>query len=392
MTLPMRLVVLSHKPCWHSRGSASGYATDGGFPFQMKALSELFTATTVIVPCSVEAEMPGLLPLVGHNLLVEPLTPVGGRGLGRKLRLPLWLVRNGATMLRRIWAADAVHAPIPGDVGTLGMLLAFALRKPLFVRHCGNWFVQRTTAEYFWKWFMERFAGGKQVMLATGGSSQPASLKNHAINWIFSTTLTERELQSCAIRRDPPDGDRLRLIIACRQDPEKGTGVVIEALPQILKGYPKAALDVVGDGPALIEFKRMAARLGVSDAVTFHGKVDHESVLRLMQRAHVFCYPTAASEGFPKVVLEALACGLPVITTHVSVLPQLIGTGCGILIDEPSSKSLAAALETLLSDNDAYRDMSAKAVQTARQYSVERWRDTIGNLLQRAWKPAHSDV
>ena len=49
------------------------------------------------------------------------------------------------------------------------MLFAFVLRKPLFVRHCGNWFVQTTAAEHFWKWFMVRFAGGRNVMIATGG-------------------------------------------------------------------------------------------------------------------------------------------------------------------------------------------------------------------------------
>ena len=383
----MRLAVFSHKVCWTSASSPSGYVTDGGFPFQMSALSELFDKTTLVIPCSRGEEPTGVSPVSGRHLSVRPLTLPRGRGLWRKLFLPAWFLRNGAVIVREVLRADAVHAPIPGDIGTIGMLLAFILRKPLFVRHCGNWLVEKTVAEQFWKWFMERFAGGKQVMLATGGSLQSPSERNSAIRWIFSTALTENQLQSCQIRRERPAKNALRLIIACRQDVEKGAGVVIESLPLIFRSFPGAHLDVVGDGLALPEFKKQASSLGVEEFVTFHGRVDHKLVLKLLQRADVFCYPTAASEGFPKIVLEALACGLPVITTRVSVLPQLINTGCGVLLNERTPSALADALESILLDADVYRTTSDRASETAREYSLERWRDTVGELLRAAWSP-----
>jgi hypothetical protein len=389
----MRLVVFSHKLCWLSAASPSGYATDGGFPFQMKALSELFAETTLVLPCSAaEAQAEGVLPLAGHNLAVKALSEPTGRGLKRKLRLPFWFLRHSLGMIGEIRRADAVHAPIPGDIGTIGMVLALLLRKPLFVRHCGNWFLPKTAAEHFWKWFMERFAGGRQVMLATGGAAQPPSGRNAAIRWIFSTTLSEGELRSCLVQRELPAEDELRLMIACRQDREKGAGVVIDSLPLILKQFPQAHLDIVGDGLALSEFKARVQALKLNHAVTFHGKVNHPTVLRLLQKADLFCYPTAASEGFPKIVLEALACGLPVITTPVSVLPQLMNQGCGVLLEERSPEALAAAVEKIISDKETYRLMSAQARETAAEYSLERWRDTIGEMLRAAWQPVQSNV
>jgi len=383
----VKLVVVSHKHCWSTQASPSGYATDGGFPFQMTALSELFDKTTLVVPCSSSGETQGLTSLSGRNLSVTPLTLPWGRGLRRKLLLPAWFVRNGAVIAREIVRADAVHAPIPGDIGTIGMLLAFLLRKRLFVRHCGNWLVEKTIAEQFWKWFMERFAGGRQVMLATGGALRAPSERNAAIRWIFSTSLTKTQLEACQTPRVRPANDSVRLIIACRQDLEKGAGVVIESLPLIMRSFAGARLDVVGDGQALAELKTLATALDVSDRVTFHGKVDHKTVLQMLQKADVFCYPTAASEGFPKIVLEALACGLPVITTRVSVLPQLIDTGCGVLLDERTPQALATAVQNILSDDNGYRMKSVRALETARQYSLERWRDTIGELLREAWSP-----
>jgi glycosyltransferase involved in cell wall biosynthesis len=358
----------------------------------MRSLSELFDTTSLVVPCSSSRKQTGEILLAGNNLSVAPLTPLLGKGVWRKIMLPLWMAKNSRLLIKELWKADAVHAAIPGDVGTIGLLLAVILRKPLFVRHCGNWFVQQTTAERFWKLLMERLAGGKKVMLATGGALEPPSKRNQAIGWIFATTLTEQELRNCLTKRDHSPGEPVRLIIVCRQERAKGTGVVIRSLPLIMKDFPRLTLDVVGDGCALDEFRLTASELGVLDRIAFHGKVDHHTVLQLLRQAHIFCYPTRASEGFPKVVLEALACGLPVITTRVSVLPQLLGNGSGILIEETTPAAVADAVLGLLARPDHYRAMSRRAVETARQYSLERWRDTIGELLHRAWGAIRTDA
>jgi hypothetical protein len=357
----------------------------------MRALSQLFQATRVVVPCTRSGTRVGEIPLTGQNLTIVPLTLPLGVGLRRKLALPFWIFRNGATLLREAIEAQSVHAVIPGDIGTLGMLLAWALQKPLLVRHCGNWFVQRTTAERFWRWFIERFAGGRNVMLVTGGGPSGPSSRNEHVHWVFSTSLTAAELVAWACVRDGAPQDGPRLITVARQDPEKGTEVVIRSLPLILDDYPDAKLHVVGDGPVLGAMRRLAAALGVERRVIFHGQLDHDQVLCQLRAAHLFCQ-TSASEGFPKAVLEALACGLPAITTRVSVLPQLLATGCGLLLEETSPEAVARAVRVCLRDPLRYRTMSERAVRTARDYSLERWRDMIGGFVHPAWGPLVDDA
>lgn len=385
----MRVVVFSHKPCWTSSSSPSGYATDGGFPYQMKALSELFDATTLVVPCSTGASgggpRAGEIPLQGHRLTILPATPTSGVGLQRKLHYPLWLLRNSVTIARAIRSADAVHAPIPGDVGTIGMLLGVLLRKPLFVRHCGNWLAPRTSAEHFWRWFIERYAGGRNVMLATGGTGSPPSQRNPNVRWIFSTSMSLDELQAGSPRQAPGPDTPVRLITVCRQEREKGTDTLIASLPSLRERLPAVMLDVVGDGGYLTTLRQQAESLGVTERVVFHGTQDHDAVLALLRAANLFVYPTRASEGFPKVVLEALACGLPVVTTRVSVLPQLIGEGGGVLLDEATPVAVADAVVNALADPRRFALMSTRAVETAGQFSLERWRDTIGLALRTAW-------
>lgn len=386
----MKLTVVSHKLVWPSASSPSGYATDGGFPFQMQALAELFEQTTLVVPCLLHGKQAGEVPLIGNHLRIIPLSVPSGQGWRRKLAVVPWLVVNGPTLWRQIQQADGIHTPIPSDIGTMGLLLALILGKPLFVRHCGNWLVQTTVAERFWKGLMECSAGGRNVMLATGGSELPPSTRNAHIQWIFSTSLRQTELQRYARPRQFPTMPRL--ITVCRQEPLKGTDMVIRCLAQLRPRFPGMHLDVVGDGMALPWLQQLADELNVADSVTFHGKVTHDRVMFLLQQADLFTFPTTSSEGFPKSVHEALASGVPVIATRVSVLPQLLSQGAGQLLDEATLQALVQAVQFCLSDAHRYETMSIQALRTAQLYSLEGWRDQIGQLLRLTWGPLKPDT
>lgn len=376
--------MISHKRCWAISERSSAYATDGGFPFQIRALSELFDSTVLLVPRSPAPSRTGGIPLNGRNLSIVPLTVPPPAGPSRSIAFPLWVLRNGPTLIREIRKADAIHALIPGDVGTIGMILAVAMGKRLAVRHCGNWLVQETRAEVFWGWFMTRFAGGRNVMLATGGAADPPSWQNPAVRWTFATTLTQHELAVCRAARQPSKRAG-RLIMVCRQERRKGTAMAIESLSLILQDLPGATLDVVGAGTQLESLKDLATRLGLIDRVRFHGQVDHARVLDLLTQSDLLCYPTTCPEGFPKAVLEALACGVPVITSPVSVLPSIVRRGCGVLLDEVTPLALARAVRETLLDERRYHEMSERAMQIAAEYSLERWQASVGGLLRKAW-------
>ncbi len=383
----MKLVVFSHKACWACAGSPTGYATDGGFPFQMKAISELFDETVLLLPCYPRDCAKGEIALTGQNLRVVPLTSRRGTGLYSKPSFLPWLLCNSGTILRELRRADGVHAPIPGDVGTVGMLGAWLFQKPLLVRHCGNWLRPVTVAEKFWFWFMETFAGGHNVMLATGGAAELPSQKNSNVHWIFSSSLTQKELRVYAQDRSYPTDGLLRLIHVARQEGAKGAATIIQCLPLLSRRFPQVSLEIVGEGSGIPEFKKLTANNGVAGRVRFSGKLNHEQVMERLQEAHLFVFPTTSSDGFPKAVLEALAVGLPVVATKVSVLPQLLCNGCGRLVDNATPESVARGIEQALSNSAEYEAMSHKATETAQRYSLEAWRDQIGKLLTEAWGP-----
>jgi hypothetical protein len=126
-----RLVVVSHKPCWQSGASPSGFATRGGFPLQMAALAELFDETVICVPVGEAPAAGEESPLIGPGLRVLALDPLPPAGLRRRLRTLTWTPANAIRVAREVRRAAVVHAPVPSDVGSLPLVLAPVLRRHL---------------------------------------------------------------------------------------------------------------------------------------------------------------------------------------------------------------------------------------------------------------------
>lgn len=126
------------------------------------------------------------------------------------------------------------------------------------------------------------------------------------------------------------------------------------------KGYSFRCV-VVGEGPERGRLEEMIRILDLPDAVSLPGECSQEELLRYYQRATVFALPCCVlqdgdRDGIPNVLLEAMAVGLPVVSTPVSGIPELIGNGdSGLLVPERDEGALASALELLIQD-DALRD------------------------------------
>lgn len=385
----MKLLFVSHKESWPDTNSPSGYSTNGGFPFQMQAISQLFDETQLLIT-QPDVTAPGnLIPLQGKALRVKTLTSPGG-GRWHKLKLIPWVLKHLIAIWREMSNADAVHAAVPGDVGSIGMAVALLQRKRLFVRHCGTFGEPVTTSDRILLWLLERIASDKRIVFATGGSDLPPSNKNPHISWIFSTTLTQAELEQTHPASPWIPDLPLRLITVCRLEVGKNVQAILQSLPKIRATIPKAHLDVLGDGEYRSALEKLATELGLADAVTFHGNVNHASVMDQLSHSHLFVFPTNVKEGFPKAVLEALACGLPVVATGVSVIPKLLKNGCGILLDDTSAPSVATAILNLLAQPEKLPQMGRLAREAAQGYTLEAWGETIGARLREAWGPLKS--
>jgi teichuronic acid biosynthesis glycosyltransferase TuaC len=131
--------------------------------------------------------------------------------------------------------------------------------------------------------------------------------------------------------------------------PVKGIEYLIKAFHKI--GGTDHILVLVGDGFLEEELKSQALRLGISEKVYFAGKQSHPEIPIWLNACDVFCLPSL-NEGCPNVVLEALACGTPVVASSVGGIPEMIKTECeGILVDPGDSAQLYLGLKKALDEN-----------------------------------------
>jgi len=136
----------------------------------------------------------------------------------------------------------------------------------------------------------------------------------------------------------------VRLLYVGRLDRIKGVDLLIEALLE-LQTDRQYRLDVVGTGALESEHRSLCEEYGLTDVVTFHGW--QEDIEPYYERADIFVLPSR-SEGQPTVVLEAQAAGVPVVSTDVGCVDELIGAGAIVTVRTP--EQFAACVRTLLEE------------------------------------------
>jgi glycosyltransferase involved in cell wall biosynthesis len=139
-----------------------------------------------------------------------------------------------------------------------------------------------------------------------------------------------------------PDRPFVFLCVA-RLSPEKGHALLIEAFAEAFCGNPKARLRLVGDGPVLASLEALSAGLGVAAQVEFVGTLPAERVRVEMEAADAFVLASNA-ETFGVVVIEALACGLPVVSTASGGPDHLVDAINGELVPRADKPALRDAL------------------------------------------------
>jgi 1,2-diacylglycerol 3-alpha-glucosyltransferase len=162
-----------------------------------------------------------------------------------------------------------------------------------------------------------------------------------------------------------------KILHAGRLGFEKNVDIVIKAFARLGQKRPEATLTIVGDGPAKEKLVMLAKELMVEKKVKFLGMVDRKR-LPGIYREHQLFMTASTMETQGLVVLEAMACGLPVVAVHSYALPELVKNGVnGFLVRSGDDKAMAARLEWILADKKTAGKMSKKAVETAEQYDLK---------------------
>lgn len=129
--------------------------------------------------------------------------------------------------------------------------------------------------------------------------------------------------------------------------PVKGIENLIYALKILVGMFSDVELDIVGEGFLEKPLKLLVDKNGLQQRVKFLGVLEPEAVAALLKSVNVLCLPSY-SEGMPNVIVEAFACGIPVVATNVGGIPELVNADMGILVEPGSVESLVNGLKMAL--------------------------------------------
>jgi glycosyltransferase involved in cell wall biosynthesis len=174
----------------------------------------------------------------------------------------------------------------------------------------------------------------------------------------------------------PADGRIIGIVATLRS--WKGHRFLISALHD-----PRLAgvcLVIVGDGPQGAALREQAAAEGLAQRVVFAGQ--QEDVARWLQVFDAFALPSTGHEGVPQALIQAMACGLPIVTTAVGAIPELVRDGeSGLVVPPGEVPALAAAIARLLGDPALCARLAANARATAARHGDQVMVDAMEAVL-----------
>lgn len=172
-----------------------------------------------------------------------------------------------------------------------------------------------------------------------------------------------------------------RLIVTRSLEEIYNVACVIRTFARVRARYPEATLAVVGDGGERRMLENLARELGVASAIVFHGRVDHAGIQALYD-ANDISVNASNVDNLPGTILEAFACGLPVVSTRAGGIPYMVADGVtGLLVDLDDDEALAARVLDLLENPDLAQRLIANARKECEKYTAVRVREILEPLL-----------
>lgn len=164
-------------------------------------------------------------------------------------------------------------------------------------------------------------------------------------------------------------------------EPRKNLSRLLEAFQPLLTNWPDLKLVLIGKKGWLYEsfFQRLQA-LGLEERVIFPGYVAEADLPAFYQLAEVFVFPSL-SEGFGLPPLEAMACGVPVVSSISSSLPEVVGEA-GLLVDPTDAAALHQALRRVLADRELQAELKRRGLVQAQKFSWQRAVDELEEVYQ----------
>lgn len=335
-----------------------------------------------------------------YDVLAPTGAPVSGPGatflrLGNYRGAKLF-VRQLPGLLRSLWrlsgSSDPVLAYLPGTLPIIFGFMRLARGRRLYSLMVADPADQlqkgalqhplRRVARFTFIWsvrFILRHSSG--AMYVTKHYLQqkyPVSKgKQFATSDVF---IREEELATARSPSDFEHSPKILTYVAMMAQDYKGHDDLIRALRIARESGADVRLKLIGDGPLRPKIEAMAKDEGIADLVEFKGKVAHGHDMTHELDASDLFVMTSRAEGLPRAMVEAMARGVPAISTNVGGVPELISAECIVAPNDPGA--FANKINEVIADADRLSLLSSQNVAAAKDYTSEK----VDQRIQRFYR------
>ncbi|MFN7974911.1 MAG: glycosyltransferase [Acidobacteriota bacterium] len=369
-----------------------GYWTYGGFGAYLRAILPYFGRVLLVAHVAPGGPEPGYYPIAHPKLEVVALPPTRSE-VGVMAAIPR-MAHIARQVVREV---DVVHARMPDYTGIIGALAARRQGVPCFHQIVADWCEEARRINPWKKaglgvalkahlsvydWVERRTCRG-QLVFAQGQSCHAKHARLADAHLVVSAAHHAADLVSPAEKftRRP-----FQLLNVARLNSVKNQGLLLRVLRDLHGAGGDWRLTLVGAGPHRSRLQRETVALGLADRVTFAGMVEPGPALwRYYDAADVFVLPSR-SEGTPKVVLEAMTRGLPVVAANVSGVPTLVAhERTGLLFEDNNPDSLLNAIQRYEREPVLRQKVALAGSAFAREHTVEAETERMMRTVFARW-------
>ena len=378
----IRLLVVSHTPHYRQGDEIVGW---GATVRELDYLARAFDELVHIAPLRFQEPPASSLPYTSGRVRLVPVAPAGGRRLRDKVgilpNIPAWL----HAIRTHLPEADVVHVRCPANISMIAAVyLALVPHPPCWIKYAGNWRPEKRDAwsSRFQRWWLNK---GLHRGLATINGRWPGQ-PSHVYSFL-NPSLTMEEIESArgaAINKklETP----IRLIFVGRVETAKGVGRSLRILRGLLDRSVQAKLAIVGDGPERPAFESQARSMQLEDHVIFHGWVPHHALPPMYQTSHFILHPSTASEGWPKVLSEAMAYRNVCVTSNISSIPQILeDIGGGVTLPPDDIREHVEAIVSYVKNPAQWHQAAESGQKAAKRFTYEYYLEQLDNMFHQAW-------
>ncbi len=191
-----------------------------------------------------------------------------------------------------------------------------------------------------------------------------------------------------------PKNNRIRIVTIGRLVEKKGIEYVIQAINYVIQIHQNIECDIVGDGPLLQKLEVMIDQLELREKIHLLGAKNQQEIIDIMKKAHLFVAPSITSKNGDQdapinTLKEAMAMGLPVISTYHGGIPELVEDGVsGFLVPEKDAQAIADKLQYLIEHPEIWVSMGERGRQFVEtHYNMNKLNDELVNIYSQALHP-----